>query len=559
MIEGHLLARSDDNREQAVFHDLVKGRRRVPVVASVLAALLAAPLGPAVAPASATATPTGSSSARAAAQPERPRLVDLSDDVVVPARTAARGTPVRRWPGTTIRYYETIPAKWQWSLDRAITHWNQAGGNIRFVEVSTARRAQVVVRYGDTQGSDGLATVGPARNGFVHLSPTYKRIDALDATNRVWVGRLFAHELGHTLGFWHTSGGCSLMVAVFNLSTCPLLADADPGYYHRRWVDKPLLTRFIDTYGGRAKRPPELGLIAPLPPQLLDVTFGGGAADDRPVALSWRTPTGVPAGAKVEVLRWLGDSCAQPPRGLSPVVRLDPAVGSWTEPEPGEGRSCYQVRIVNRYGAARPGFSAPLERWAPIPDAPVLGEIVWDPDQQAYRLTWDAPDDVTLVVQRNELDPETCLTAYDEGAAQQLFPDAGGGYWLSARAARECLTFFAVSEWHASAPTTALVAVPAPTETPAVGQVEPGVDGYAPTVTASLADDRYALRVEILAGPCPAAVPADLQWFDGWQFAPDRWELPPEASGLNCALFTAMDESVWFVLHGPVVMREFTA
>ena len=44
---------------------------------------------------------------------------DLAEDVVRPATTrfgiAAR---IRKWPGRTIRYYESIPKKWDWSLDR---------------------------------------------------------------------------------------------------------------------------------------------------------------------------------------------------------------------------------------------------------------------------------------------------------------------------------------------------------------------------------------------------------------------------------------------------------
>ncbi len=171
------------------------------------------------------------------------------------ARTAAPLSSDRTWPGRTIRYHETLPARWQWSLDAAIAHWNRAGSDIRFVEVRTRARAHVTIGYGDTDGSDAWATIGPSDDAHVHLSPRYRRVDARPADQRVWVGRLLTHELGHVLGFEHTHATCSLMVPVYDFRRCGLLTPGRPDWYQCRWIDSRLLQRLVATYGGAPQRP----------------------------------------------------------------------------------------------------------------------------------------------------------------------------------------------------------------------------------------------------------------------------------------------------------------
>ena len=58
------------------------------------------------------------------------------------------------------------------------------------------------------------------------------------------------------LGFGHTRGQCSLMYPVYDFGLCPPLPVDAPGYYNCRWIDRSLLSRFVDLYGGRAARPP---------------------------------------------------------------------------------------------------------------------------------------------------------------------------------------------------------------------------------------------------------------------------------------------------------------
>ena len=413
-----------------------------------LTALAASPTAGADAPAPAAVT--SPSPRPAGVEPERV----LTDDVIRP-QGSPRSARVRTWPGTRIRYHETIPRKWDWSLDRAIHHWNSSGGKIKFVEVSKSR-AQLVIRYGPTYGSDGIATIGYQYRNFVHLSPAYKRADELDPEIRVWVGRLFTHELGHVLGFDHTGGQCALMYPVYDFGLCPPLPEDKPGYYHCRWIDKKLLDRFTRIYGGSPRRPAQLCLIEALPGQLHEVRFSGGQTQDKAVRIDWRPPSKIRAGTKVRVTVWKGDSCAgRLPDTWERRVAVDAREGRWTDPAYGQGNWCYRLQIENRYGATRPPHSQAMQRYAPVPGVPQIGTVTWDQEAVGYRFTWTAPMDTWLYVMRGE--PGGCPTAFDQDDAEHL----GDERLVSAGASSECLSFFAVTAWDTvSSPTQVEVAAP---------------------------------------------------------------------------------------------------
>ena len=99
------------------------------------------------------------------------------------------------------------------------------------------------------RGAAGLATVGRSSRNWVRLSRTYASADALDAWNRVEVMGIFAHELGHVLGFQHTATRCSLMSPVLDVAGCGMFAPADPGWYRCRTLDTSLVSRLVRTYG----------------------------------------------------------------------------------------------------------------------------------------------------------------------------------------------------------------------------------------------------------------------------------------------------------------------
>jgi hypothetical protein len=108
--------------------------------------------------------------------------------LVVADRLRGSAAHVRRWPGRTITYSESIPAKWDWSLERALEAWNTSGGHLTFVKAKKGRRAQLVIGYGDTQGADGYATVGPAPRAFVHLNPATRTPRTPRSARSGWAG-----------------------------------------------------------------------------------------------------------------------------------------------------------------------------------------------------------------------------------------------------------------------------------------------------------------------------------------------------------------------------------
>ena len=283
--------------------------------------------------------------------------LDLTNDVVGPS-----GGPgllrarIRTWPGRTIRYHETIPAKWDWSLDEAVRHWNESGGGIRFVESARAK-ARLTISYGDTGGAAGLGTLGFQHTNFVRLSPAYKRADAHDPETRVWVGRLFTHELGHVLGFNHTRGQCSLMYPIYDFGLCPPLPVDAPGYYICRWIDKALLRRFVAWYGGRAKQPPARCLIEALPEPLRDVRFSGGQASDAPVRVNWKPPGSGSPGHEGLDHGVEGLVVLEAAERLGAPNRRRPAGRDLDRPALRAGARRYRVEIVNRYGAGRTATS----------------------------------------------------------------------------------------------------------------------------------------------------------------------------------------------------------
>ena len=118
----------------------------------------------------------------------------------------------------------------------------------------------------------------------MRLNSRYSIVDALNAHNRVEVMMIFTHELGHVLGFQHTSTKCSLMSPVLDVDGCEMVPASLPGYYKCRAINAPLVARFVRIYGGRARYPANWCPIDPIPRALTGVDFAGGdelAGDDQ--------------------------------------------------------------------------------------------------------------------------------------------------------------------------------------------------------------------------------------------------------------------------------------
>ena len=523
-------------------------------LALAVAVLVAGP-----APAHATAASAAAPEAQVPASPERPadrRQADLADDVVLPGAAGVSGRyRIRYWPTNKVRYYETIPAKWQWSLDNAIDHWNGTGARIKLVKVSSRKRAELTISYGNTQGADGLGTLGYAPGpymNFVRISPRYKRVDANDPEQRVWVARLFAHEIGHNLGYGHTGGQCSLMSPVFLFGACGPLSKDKPGYYICRYIDTALLTRHIRIYGGRAKQPAQHCLIEALPPQLADVRFSGGGKDG-PVRIDWRVVR-PPKGASLRVSYWKATACGPVPRGAAS-ANLSITRTSWTDPVVGKATFCYAVQVLNRFGGAQKPVTKVLQRFVPAPVTPVLGTFTYVGADDEYRFSYTRRPGIDLQYAVVDLDEPgaVCATEPDGNVAHLVAATVATVYVAALRA---CYSFFATNQFgDRSDPVFVTVEVPAPTATPMVGNPVPGPDGFTVRVSATLpAGAAGSIGMDLRDGACPGVPPTDFEPYDGYEVAAGVYELFPQGEGAHCVLVAVYDD---YGRVGPIVMKAF--
>lgn len=513
---------------------------------------------------------TPAAATRAATSTGHDNPLDLHGDEATPRRTG-RVARVQKWKVRTLYYYETMPAKWDWSLSTAVGKWNTSGGRIRLARTIYPRKAHVRISYANTGSAAGMATLGATRNARVFLSSRFSTVNALDARNRVLVMNVFAHELGHVLGFRHTSDPCSLMAPVLAVDRCGDVPTSNPGYYRCRTLDVGLVGRFIALYGGTVRYPTATWcLIDPLPPALTGVSFSGGLSSESPVTVQWTPPASTPPGSRIVVRRWESASCGTTPdwadtfnRALSP--------GTWQDSgAAADDPACFRVQLVNRYGAGRAASTKLLTRWVPRPAAPEVGLASWTPSDHSFHAsaTYAAGTHLTYVVGENLSD---CPGAYTSGGQAVVEnPERPGIVQFFTDQPDVCVSFYAIdnSTGRASAPTSITVEAPTPSEQLDVGALTfygsgPTLAWYA-TVTGIASGNRVGAAS--ILGPCPETVPDDIPWL--------TWDPPHQPSsladeylvlsrglGTNCALFAAVD---WFgyegqstARHGPVVMREF--
>jgi len=302
------------------------------------------------------------SAARAAstaptASTAQPAPIDLRGDAR--SRTAARGSAA--WKLRSRYYYETIPSKWDWSLSTAVAKWNASGAHLKLVPTTSRSKARVFIAYGNTGSAAGLATVGATPGAWVRLNATYDRVDSADAWRRVEVLAVFTHEIGHVLGFGHTSAPCSLMRPVLDISACYLPSSSPVGQYRCRVIDPALVVTFVRAYGGTARYPGSWCLLDPLPAQLSGVSFSGGTSS--PVTVRWARPSTLPPGAWVQVRVWPGSSCTTVPAWAESYSASATALTWRDDAGVRAGTSCFQLNLVNRYGAGRTPVSRLMAGW----------------------------------------------------------------------------------------------------------------------------------------------------------------------------------------------------
>ena len=221
------------------------------------------------------------------------------------------------------------------------------------------QQARLTIVFGNVGSAAGMATVGRTANAYVRLSRVYGTVDSVNAHNRIEVMVIFAHELGHVLGFEHTSAAARRCRRC-STSTGRARQPARAGYYKCRTIDRTLLSRFVRLYGGRAKTPAASWcLIDPLPSALPEVAFDSGS--DSPVTIRWAKPATVPAGSQVKIQHWPADSCLDVPVAASTSYSAPTSI-IWQDSTPGNQDNCFRVQLVNRYGIGRAPVVTALQR-----------------------------------------------------------------------------------------------------------------------------------------------------------------------------------------------------
>ncbi len=382
------------------------------------------------------------SAARTVAPAAGDGALDLGSDAVLPRRNG-RTAKVQKWNVRTLWYYETLPPKWDWSLSTAVAKWNASGGRIRLARTTLPRKAQVRISYGKIGSAAGQATVGATRNAYVRLSSRFSSMDAVNARNRVTIMNVFAHELGHVLGFQHVAARCSLMAPVINVGACNVLPPSSPGYYKCRTIDTTLVQRFIRMYGGRARYPSTAWcLIDPLPPVLNGVTFTGGTTS--PVTVRWKPPASVPSGSTMVVKRWQTATCGTPPAGAA-TFRPSVSSGVWQDTSVTEAEDdCFQLQLLNRYGAGRAAQKRLMSRWLPATPVPVIGTPSYDAETDQFSFTATLPAGATLRARWDSANPTTCVTGPNDGTDSVFVSVVNGvGTMAAPGSLPQCVSFFA--------------------------------------------------------------------------------------------------------------------
>jgi hypothetical protein len=122
--------------------------------------------------------------------------------VLVPSANAYR-LEGGRWPTTTIRYYNEVPA-YDWAVDTAAFAWNSSGAHVQFLK-SSRKNANVLL------GIRWFKIAGEARVQRVNGRILSAKVGIRSGQERYVMALVTAHELGHVIGLDHEDGVCATM------------------------------------------------------------------------------------------------------------------------------------------------------------------------------------------------------------------------------------------------------------------------------------------------------------------------------------------------------------